>query len=392
MASIFKNGKYWRAQIRRKDYPAISKTFDTKAEALQWASQIEGQLEIQTPEQVIQRLSARDLTLKAAFDKYLLEVMPSKKPGTQLRETSFIRWWQKSIWQTTPLPSFTSTQLAAAIRGMEKEGRAANTMRLHIAVLSHLYTIARKEWGFTDLVNPVELIRKPKPGEARDRRLVGNEEERILAACGTKNPELADIVVIAIETAMRQGEIFALDWKWIDWTKHTIKLPAEVTKTRKGRTIPLSHRAEETLLRQQDRRKKALFDQHRVWSYQTQDGIRASFFKAIRAIGISDLHFHDLRHEATSRLFEQGSNAAVVQAITGHQTAQMLQRYTHLSGESLVKAIRGEEPKALATPVEPAPPPPAAPSSKRPKFCPQCGSPVETAWRFCEECGLSLYK
>ncbi len=377
MASIFKNGKFWRAQIRRTGYPSLSKTFDTKAEAMQWAAQTEAKWETQSPEQVNHSLSARDLTLKAALVRYANEVMPSKAQKTINRENGINLWWQRSIWQTTPLPNFTSLQLASAVRALEKEGLSANSIRLYIALISHLYTIARKEWGFTDLVNPVQLIRKPKPGEARDRRLVGNEEERILAACNAKNPELAGIVTIAIETAMRQGEIFALEWKWIDWTKHTIKLPAEVTKTRKGRTVPLSQRAEAVLLQQKERRRKA---SHRVWSYQTQDGIRASFYKALQSIGISDLHFHDLRHEAASRLAEQGNTGAVIQAITGHQTAQMLHRYTHLSGESLVKAVRGIIPTTAPYP------------QYRPplQFCPQCGMSLDPTWRFCGGCGTPL--
>ncbi|WP_312283445.1 tyrosine-type recombinase/integrase [Candidatus Igneacidithiobacillus taiwanensis] len=382
MASVFKSGKYWRAQIRKTGYPSISKTFDTKAEALAWATQVEAKWDTQAPEQVYQSLLARDLTLKAALERYKAEVLPSKAKKTIRRDEGIIRWWQSSIWQTTPFSSFNSMQLAAAIRALEKAGQSASSIRLYVAVISHLFNIARKEWGFTDLINPAQLVRKPKVEDARDRRLVGNEEERMLAACAAKNPELADFVIIAIETAMRQGEIFALEWSWVDFDKHTIKLPAEITKTKRGRIIPLSERAEEALRRQHAKTKHTA----RVWSYLNQDGMRASFFKALKVAGIDGLRFHDLRHEATSRLFEQGNNAAVVQAITGHKTAQMLQRYTHLSGESLVKAIRKQDTDVVVA----APSSPTQTNSKRPKFCPQCGTPVEQKWRFCGECGEAL--
>ncbi|MHB8354906.1 MAG: hypothetical protein ACYDCF_10805 [Burkholderiales bacterium] len=68
-----------------------------------------------------------------------------------------------------------------------------------------------------DLVNPVELVRKPKLPQGRDRRLIGDEEERLLSACAAMNPELADIVTLAIETAMRQGEILGLEWRHVHW-------------------------------------------------------------------------------------------------------------------------------------------------------------------------------
>ncbi len=382
MASVFKSGKFWRAQIRKNGYPAISKTFDTKSEALTWAAQVEAKWDTQAPEQVYQSLAARDITLKAALERYKIEVLPSKAPNTRKREDTIIRWWQSSLWQTTPLPNFSSIQLSAAIRALEKAGQSSSSIRLHIAVVSHLFTIARKEWGFTDLINPAQLVRKPKPSEARDRRLVGNEEQRMLDACAAKNPELADIVIIAIETAMRQNEIFSLEWSWIDFEKHTIKLPPHITKTRKGRYIPLSQRAEDVLLRQKARARST----DRVWSYVNIDGMRASFFKALKVAGIKGLRFHDLRHEATSRFFEQGNNAAVVQAITGHKTAQMLQRYTHLSGESLVKAIRKQDADVVIT----AQPSATQATTKRPKFCPQCGTPIEQKWRYCGECGEAL--
>jgi integrase len=333
MASIQKRGKYWRVQIRRKGYPTLSSTFDTKAEATLWAAQQEKMLAEQTPERVVQRLQNQDYRLRDALDRYAAEVLPSKKPTTQRRDTGILKVL-KNEYGDVALAKLDGPMLSGMIR--QWQGRVgANSIRLYLAVLSHLYNIARKEWGMVDLMNPVELVRKPKLPQGRDRRLVGDEEERLLAACAAMNPELADIVVVAIQTAMRQGEIMGLEWRHVHWLDHTVYLPD--TKNGTARLVPLSERAEAALQRQQQR---ATGKDGRVWKY-TNDGLRASYNKAVKRAGIVGLTFHDLRHEATSRLCERGLPIMTVQAITGHKSTQMLRRYTHISGKALVDAVRG---------------------------------------------------
>ncbi|WP_455692740.1 site-specific integrase [Acidithiobacillus ferriphilus] len=211
------------------------------------------------------------------------------------------------------------------------KGLGAHSIRLYLALISHLYTIARSEWGMPELVNPVPLIRKPKLPRGRDRRLIGNEEERLLAVCEKTNPELADIVRFAIETAMRQVEIMGLTWDRIDFRSHTAFL--QDTKNGESRVVPLSVVAEDCLKQQRERREGAT--KGKVWSYTTE-GMRASYFKALKKAGIEGMTFHDLRHEATSRLCERGLPIMTVQAITGHKSTQMLKRYTHISPAALV--------------------------------------------------------
>jgi integrase len=333
MASIQKRGKYWRVQIRRKGYPTLSSTFDTKAEATLWAAQQEKMLAEQSPERIVQRLQHQDYRLRDALDRYAAEVIPGKKPTTQKRDTGILKVL-KTEYGDVALAKIDGPMLSGMIR--QWQGRVgANSIRLYLAVLSHLYNIARKEWGMVDLMNPVELVRKPKLPQGRDRRLVGDEEERLLAACAAMNPELADIVTVAIETAMRQGEIMGLEWRHVHWIDHTVYLPD--TKNGTARLVPLSERAEAALQRQQQR---ATGKDGRVWKY-TNEGLRASYNKAVKRAGIAGLTFHDLRHEATSRFCERGLPIMTVQAITGHKSTQMLKRYTHISGKALVDAVRG---------------------------------------------------
>ena len=134
---------------------------------------------------------------------------------------------------------------------------------------------------------------------------------------------------------MRQGEILKLEWRHVHWLDHTCYLPD--TKNGTARLVPLSERAEAALQRQQQR---GTGKDGRVWKY-TNDGMRASYTKAMKKAGIVGLTFHDLRHEATSRFCEKGIPMMTVQAITGHKSTQMLKRYTHISGKVLVDAVRG---------------------------------------------------
>jgi integrase len=268
-----------------------------------------------------------------ALDRYAIEILPSKKPSTQKRDIGILKVLRADLGEVA-LAKIDGQMLAGMIR--QWQGRVgANSIRLYLAILSHLYNIARKEWGMVELINPVELVRKPKLPQGRDRRLVGDEEAILLTACTAMSDELADIVILAIETAMRQGEIMKLEWRHVNWLEHTCTLYD--TKNGETRITPLSVRAEEALQRQQTR---ATGKDGKVWKY-TNDGMRASYTKAVKRAGIVGLTFHDLRHEATSRFCEKGLPMMTVQAITGHKSTQMLKRYTHISGKTLVDAVRG---------------------------------------------------
>lgn len=317
----------WQAKVRRKGYPSQTKVFHIKRDAEAWARSIESEMDrgVFAP-----RGESEKTTLGECFERYLENVTPTKKPGSRRQESGFIRQWlHRPISQRT-MASIRGMDVAVVIKDMETEGKSPNTVRLHLAVLSHLFKVARTEWGMESISNPVEAVRKPKLPQGRDRRLVDDEEQRLLDACRATNPELALIVTIAIETAMRQGEIMGMTWSMVNLPRRTITLSD--TKNGSKRVVPLSTKAIEVL--------KAL--PHRidgkVWSY-TADGLRASYSKAANRAGIDGLTFHDLRHEATSRLFEKKLNPMEVSAITGHKTLQMLKRYTHLRAEDLAKLL-----------------------------------------------------
>jgi len=213
------------------------------------------------------------------------------------------------------------------------EGKANNTVRLELALLGHLFTIAIKEWHIGLVYNPVTNIRKPSPGEGRDRRLVDGEQQRLLAAVELHaNPMLGWIVRLAIETGMRQSEILGLRRSQVELGRRIVRLTD--TKNDASRTVPLSIAATEVLRTAMDHPIRPIGTDLLFFGEAGKDGKRRAyqFAKVWNAIkkkeGLADLRFHDLRHEAVSRLVEGGLSDQEVASISGHKTMQMLRRYS----------------------------------------------------------------
>ena len=323
MASIRKRGDLqWEARIRKRGQPVQCKTFTTKAKAESWAKQIESEMDRGV---FVSRAEAENTSLKEALERYSREVSSRKKSGN--REIFTIRWWQISPLGARSMASIRGKDVAAALAIKESEGASPHTIHLYLALLSHLFTVARKQWGMEGLSNPAELVQKPRLPPGRDRRLRGDEQTRLLAAAQAYGGEIGAIITWAIETAMRRGEIAAMRWEHLDAEARVLLLPE--TKNGTARRVPLSSMALmvlATLPRRPD---------GRVWGMRPESMSQA-FERVCKGAGVENMTFHDLRHEATSRLFEKGLNPMQVAAITGHKTLQMLKRYTHLRAEDLV--------------------------------------------------------
>ncbi|EKC7222248.1 site-specific integrase [Salmonella enterica] len=225
---------------------------------------------------------------------------------------------------------------------------AGDTVRLELAMLSALYNLAKVEWG-TCRGNPVESVRKPKPSPGRDRRLTASEERRLSRYFQVRNAELYTIFHLALETGMRQGEILSLQWEHIDLQHGVAHLP--VTKNGSVRDVPLSRRARQLLHDLPVQLSGAVF-------HYKSTGFKSAWRVALRRLKIEGLHFHDLRHEAISRLFELGTlNVMEVAAISGHKSLNMLKRYTHLRAYQLVSKLdaRRRQSQKIATYFVPYP-------------------------------------
>lgn len=209
---------------------------------------------------------------------------------------------------------------------------ATSTVKHELMLLSHLFSTAITEWGMASLDNPVLRIRKPKAPPGRTRRLNPQEEKKLLRkARQHSNHDFYAIVVLALETAMRQGEILSLCWENVNWRKRTVILP--ITKNGDVREVPLSRAAYNILDEYLSPKPKG-----NIFTY-TSNGLKSTWRFLIQEIGIQDFHFHDLRHCAISSLLERGLNAIEVATISGHKSMAMLKRYSHLDVGKLVDKL-----------------------------------------------------
>ena len=201
-----------------------------------------------------------------------------------------------------------------------KDGNRA--CQYDLVLLRAAWNTARIEWGWDLGDNPLSLIRFPKSNPPRERRLKRGEFELLQNAClETKVWYLWPMIEIAIETCMRRGEILSLKWENIDFCRSKALLLH--TKNGKSRWVPLSRKVL-VILDKLNRENERIFPITDVAVRQAWDRLR-------KRANISDLTFHDLRHEGISRFFESGFNIPQVMEISGHQTASQLFRYIQLS-------------------------------------------------------------
>jgi integrase len=179
--------------------------------------------------------------------------------------------------------------------------------------------------------NPAANLRKPPQPKGRTRRLEGDEGQRLMMACqASDNPYLAPLVTLAIETAMRRGELLGLDWDDLRLEQNYVHLA--LTKNGTSRDVPLSPKARQTIEALPRSISGRVIPIH-------PEALKGLWHRATRRADITGLRFHDLRHEATTRFFEKGLGVMEVAAITGHKDLRMLQRYVQLRPEDLARKL-----------------------------------------------------
>ena len=323
MATIRKRGDSYHVQIRKKGYPTVTKSFLLLADAQKWARSVERDID----KGVFQdTATAENSTLGDILDSYAKKILPSKKSRkTVLSQIRVI----KPLLGNYSLSKL-SPALLSQFRDQRLESADAQTVRKDLSLLHRVVVTAVKDWGISlPLGNPVALVRLPSQPNGRDRRLETGEEEKLLKAL-KDTPTARTIVELALETAMRRGEIAAMKWEHVNLKARTLLIPD--TKTGTPRTVPLSTKAIALLSNLPRNIKGVVFD-------VAPDSITQAFDRACTRAELEGLRFHDLRHEATSRLFEKGLNPMEVATITGHKDLRMLRRYTHLRAEDLARKL-----------------------------------------------------
>ena len=355
MATYRKRGERWQAMVRKQtpDHLRIvteTATFPTKTQAVTWAHRLELAIEAGTYPPPDAPPPAP--TLREVIDRYLRDVSVRHKGHAvevdilrRIADGHKRRALPPLINADKPITEITAQDIAAyrdrRLAQITMRGAAVNpgTVRRELSLLGRVFIIARDEFGVCQ-ANPAEKVKLPKEPQARDRRLVDGELDRLMA-CFT-NERAKDAVLLALHTGMRRSEIARVHPNDVDLKKRLIFL--KNTKNGESRAVPLSPAALETASRCLQRASlmgfKTLFGLNEV-------SITHAVEAACRKAGIEDLRLHDLRHEATSRFFEMGLSIPEVAAITGHKTWSMLRRYTQLRPEDIARKLRDKAGKVV---------------------------------------------
>jgi integrase len=324
MAIIRKRSGKYHAQIRKTGYQPLTKTFSSLTTAKRWASATEADME-----RSLHVVIPDNTTIGELLDRYEEEVSPQHK--SHQVEKYRLQTLRKYLGDKR-VSNF-SPALLCKYRDTRLRAVSPVSLKRELTILSSVLNIAIKEWGIVIPQNPVSMISLPKIARGRDRRLESGEEEKLLSS----SDELKRLIILALETGMRRGEIFNIKKSHIDFVRQTLLIP--LTKTDTPRTIPLSSRAIAVLREQLRGSEKVIPIEETTLSSYTARGLSGAFLRLCRRHKLENLHFHDLRHEATSRFFEKGLNPVEVATITGHKDTRMLMRYTHLRAEDLVKRL-----------------------------------------------------
>ena len=278
MATFRKRSNSWQARVQLSGCLDQSKSFKSYAEAVAWARKIESDIDSGTSKHLIS--ANNKVLLRELLERYKQEVTCHKKHAST--EAYRVDFWLRHSLANLPIASIKSADIAKWRDERIKLGRAPNTLRLELAVLSNLFTVAAHEWGYEWLANPTTKVKLPKLPSGRVRRLT--EQELAMIVSNSESMLLKNIVSLAVETAMRRSEIVRIEGKNINLGKRTLLIP--VTKNGEAREIPLSPVA------------LALFerlnyqDSDRVFNI-TPHGITVAFGRACKRSEMEDTHFHD---------------------------------------------------------------------------------------------------
>lgn len=339
----------FQAKIRLAGMPIMSKVFDSRTNAERWIAAVEPEMRARSRtvarEQAIakQVREFRDKPRIVAdlLHRNLCEVTPFKK-GAEA-EANHMRSILKSPLARIHLENLRRSDVRD-YRDQRLQQVASSTVNRELNILNAVFKMAANEWDIVFCKSVLTTVKRPPNPPGRVRRL-SRDEEAALRHAGeeTRNPYVIPILDLALETAMRRSEILAMEWERVSFEQRSVQLIT--TKNGTPRGVPLSRRAMEVLRALQRVTAYELGHDHPVTSGPVFPGLTVNAFKLaftrmVKRAGIENFRFHDTRHEATSRFFEdKGLREMEVAAITGHKDIRMLARYTHLQVKDLAAKL-----------------------------------------------------
>lgn len=311
--------------MRHVGFPTRSKSFSSKAAAVAWAQARER--DYAPIEDHAERPGGDSLTVAGLLQRYQIEITALKR-GYVSENCRINNMLEQPVAKVSVRDI--SSRHFAEYRNSRIRKVGPDTVRRELTIFRHCFEIARKEWDITIAKNPLHDIRFPAPGLPREERLSDVGAADLHREIGTlRNKIIASVIVLAIETGMRRGELLSLRWKDVDLEKGTVRLLQ--TKNGRPRTVPLTPRAIEELRRIERKGDSVL--------QVSSNAVQLCWNRIRVRAGLGGLRFHDLRHEAISRFFELGLSIPEVALISGHRDTKMLMRYTHIRPENLSRKL-----------------------------------------------------
>ena len=332
------NGKTtYRVQIRVKGRPQEAASFDRLTDAKRWGTQTEAAIR---ESRYFHSTAGKGKTLAEAVDRYSRDILPDLKDQNSRRV--HLKWWRGKIGATaisdiTPalLTECRDTLKATPYKsGKTEKPRSDATVNRYLASLSPVMKAASDDWEWiTD--NPCRKVRRGKESRGRTRFLSTDERNRLLAACdqATDTPELKTLVLLAITTGGRRGELSGLRWRDVDLKRNRVIFVD--TKNGETRAAPLAGPALNAM--QEWAKVRPLDSTAPVFPGRTDKtknkplDFQRAWMTALKRAELSDFRFHDLRHTAASYLAMNGAGIREIADILGHKTLAMVQRYSHLT-------------------------------------------------------------
>jgi integrase len=328
----------FRVQVRMKGHPPLSSTFQKKTDAQKWGADREAEIR---QGQTFPYMTSRRYTVADMIDRYIEEVLPRKPLSVVTQGGQLKRWRQMmgayrlSEVQPSLITDVRKKLMTTPVRG--KAGISSSSANRYMAVLSHAFTIAKKEWGWIDR-NPLSDIERLPENPGRTRSLSTIELEAFLKACRSSDLDvLYPFVVLAISTGLRKSNLLNLQWSDVDLEKGS----GVVVRTKNGDPIRVRISGH-PLVVLQEMAKHQNFERPWIFLGPKRRGpaeIRYAFDKACKQANISDFRIHDLRHCAASYLAMSGATLRDLSDFLGHRTLEQVKRYSHLTEEHTSKVV-----------------------------------------------------
>ena len=336
-----KKGKFhYKAVIRKAGFPTQCETFKRLTDARRWAAKTETEM---LDGKYFRTAKAKKRTFDDMVKRYIAEVMPDK-PKSVKKQTAQLNWWNDRLGKyhllniTPSIIAKTKKELAEGITPRGTKRSPATVVR-YMAALSHVYTIAINDWEWLH-DNPMQKISRPKEPPGRVRWLKKDEIKRLSQVSKeSTNKHLHTIIVLALSTGMRKGEILNLTWDHVDFDRQRIILRDEDTKNKSYRNVPLKGYALDLMKKLSENKRLDSILIFAGKNPNTPMEIRKPWVTALKDAGVKCFRFHDARHTSCTHLAMNGATLAELAEFSGHKTLAMVKRYIHIAESHISEKV-----------------------------------------------------